>query len=242
MAEDLRTTDDEIVETIIAELSEIDDDGTVTKLVEIRQTWDEAAKAFTPESVTYFDRTFEALQAEAQLVAADPAAARAAAKASGLDVARFAWEIIKDSKPVTAAQGAFTAVLDSAETDPLRYPGARDFTSKLHHLRYANIFNMTLAEAKFKVMGTNKAQKPPASAVPNGNYIPQAFVSFTECFAAITWSLNGSAQITGAANVGAADDVNPQIFLTARITASSWLQSFSPEFTFKLRGRDGVVK
>ena len=228
----------EIVDVVIAELSEIDDDGSERSLVKRKLNWDSEKKVFEVESEEFADSKFKAIQQEALNQGANP---KAATEASGLDIAKFAWEIIKDTKPTTVATGAFTSVLDSQDKDPLHYPYAKDYESKIYHLRYHNIFNMTLAEAKFRVMGTNRAQKPPDSEVPNGNYLPQVCFNFTQCQAAWTWGLNGSANVTGAANVGGPDDINPQILVNAMINSSSILQSFNDSYTFKIQGAKGVI-
>ena len=92
---------------------------------------------------------------------------------AAIAVANLAWDVLKDSRPQSVAQGAFTSVLDRKEMDPMRYPNAKDFRSKVYEIRFKNVVGRVVAGVGLRCIGTCKAQKPPNSDVPDGDYLPQ---------------------------------------------------------------------
>lgn len=162
--------------------------------------------------------------------------------ASGLDVAKFAWDIIKHSKPVTQASGAFTAVLSSGDKNWDHYSGAKEFTSPKFDWHGSNLFGMTLFRAKHILKGTYAATySGKAADVPAGRYLPLVFFDIPEAFAAATWGLTGSASASNPSNVGSADAVVPMVYISAQFTASGWFQSFTKSFSYKVRGDSGYA-
>lgn len=187
------------------------------------ETWQPAFKAAQNEFPVGGDR-----------VAAAPAA-------SGLEVAKFAWDIIKASKPVTQAQGAFTSVLASADAQWDHYAGAKEFKSPKFDWHGSNLFGMTLFRAKHILRGTFKAAYAGSLAdVPKGEYLPLVYFDIPEAFAAITWSLSGSGQASRPSNMGT-DKVVPMIYVAASFTAGGWFQSFTKTFSYKVRGDTGYA-
>ena len=161
--------------------------------------------------------------------------------ASGLDVAKFAWDIIKSSKPVTQADGAFTSVLASADKHWDQYGGAKEFKSPRFDWHGKNLLGMTLFRARYILKGTYKASYAGKRGdVPKGEYLPLVFFEIPEAFAAITWSLTGSGNCSAPSNMGKGQVV-PMIYVSAKITASGWFQSFTKTFTYKVRGDTGYV-
>jgi hypothetical protein len=181
---------------------------------------------------------FKALQNEfAPVKSAD------AAGAGGLDVAKFAWDIIKNSKPVTRTSGAFTAVLSTGDKNWDHYASAREFNSPKYDFSGKNIFGMTLFKATHSLKGTHKAAYSGKSTdVPKGQYLPLIFFDIPDAFAALTWSLTGGGSASNPSNMGSGDDVVPMVYVAAKFTADGWFQSFSKSFTYKVRGDTGYAK
>ncbi len=158
----------------------------------------------------------------------------------GLAVAKFFWEVIKDNRPATAASGATTSVLGEGNTSPLAYSDARRFTGTTWEWWGKNVLDFDLFRIKYHVMGTCRA-KPPGG-VPQGDYLPSIYLSFSTCFAAIGWTLGGSAEVSTPSNIGGRNSVNPFLVLTAHLSAGSPLQSFSDSFFHDITGRKGETR
>lgn len=99
-----------------------------------------------------------------------------------------------------------------------------------------------VAGVGLRCFGTYKAQKPPGSDVPEGDYLPQVAFDVIKAKAAATTKIDAVASVTSPANVGTADRVHPQIFVKVDITYSGWLKSETASFSLKVQGSKGVVK
>lgn len=160
---------------------------------------------------------------------------------AAIEVAKLAWDVLKDTRPQSVAKGAFTSVLDRNEMDPLRYPNAKNFKSKVYAIKFKNAFGGVVAGVGLRCVGTYKAQKPPGSDVPEGDYLPQVAFDVIKAEAAATTKINAVASVTSPANVGTADRVNPQIFVKVDIVYSGWLKSETANFSLTIQGSRGVV-
>jgi len=160
---------------------------------------------------------------------------------AAIAVAKLTWDILKDSRPQAAAKGAFTSVLDQKEMNPLRYPNARNFKSKLYEIRFKNAVGIKVAGVGLRCIGTYKAQKPPNSDVPEGDYLPQVAFDVIKSKAAATTKIDAVASVTSPANVGTAERVNPQIFVKVDVTYGGLLKSETASFSLKVQGSRGVV-
>jgi hypothetical protein len=161
---------------------------------------------------------------------------------AALAVARFAWEVVKDSRPIAVTQGAFTTVLDRRETDPLRYPNAKPFRSDLYRVRFKNIFGGVVAGVDLRCVGTYAAAKPPGSDVPEGYYLPQVSFDIAHAHAAFTTSVEAAASITAPANIGSAELVNPMIWVKVLVNYKGGFKAESKPIALKVTGRDGIIK
>ncbi|TVQ56823.1 MAG: hypothetical protein EA355_05800 [Rhodobacteraceae bacterium] len=159
-----------------------------------------------------------------------------------LAAARFAWDVVKGSRPVAVTKGAFTTVLDSREMDPLRYPNAKPFRSKLYRVRFKNIFGSVVAGVDLRCVGSHAAQKPPGSDVPEGCYLPQVAFDIAHAHAAFTTSIEAAASITAPANIGSADMVDPLVYVKVLVNYTGAFKAESKPITLKVTGRGGVVK
>ncbi|MDD2892962.1 MAG: hypothetical protein PHF20_03440 [Halothiobacillaceae bacterium] len=173
---------------------------------------------------------------------ADPVtdAAKVAVEAGklGLDVAKFAWEIIKDARPVTKADGAYTSILSIKDKNYENYGYSVSGTSAVVDYEGKSLFTNTLFHAKFRIDGYYNAANP---SVP-GNWMPSVAFKVDESFAGFTWNLNAGAAITSAANRASAAAPEPEIQIVANVQANGWFQSFTNSFTFYANGRTGFSK
>ncbi|OYY74712.1 MAG: hypothetical protein B7Y40_03825 [Gammaproteobacteria bacterium 28-57-27] len=156
----------------------------------------------------------------------------------GLDVAKFAWEIIKDARPVTKADGAYTSILSVKDKNYENYGYSVSGTSAVVDYEGKNLFTMTLFHAKFRIDGYYNAANP---SVP-GNWMPSVAFKVDESFAGLTWNLNAGAAITSAANLASSAAPEPEIQIVANVQANGWFQSFTNSFTFYANGRTGFRK
>jgi len=170
---------------------------------------------------------------------ADPVtdAAKVAVEAGklGLDVAKFAWEIIKDARPKTTAEGAYTTVLSVKDKSYENYGYSTQGSSAVVDYEGKSLFTNTLFHAKFKVDGYYKATNP---NIP-GYWLPSIAFKVDESFAAFTWNLNAGAAITSAANLASPAAPEPEIQIVANVQANGWFQSFTNSYTFYANGRTG---
>jgi hypothetical protein len=160
----------------------------------------------------------------------------AAAKGNpGLDVAKFAWDIIKDGRPVAEATGAVTRVLSSADDHWENYGNARRGETKVITWEGKNVFRMTLYKAVFRLGGYYGATNPGFG----GKWLPSVAFTVDEAYAGWTWRINAGASILHAVNTGPADAPIPQIDVEAKLRTNSWFQAETKTFMFLANGDTG---
>jgi hypothetical protein len=153
-----------------------------------------------------------------------------------LDVAKFAWSIIKDNRPQIVAQGAFTNVLNGKDTNWLDYQYALNSKGRELRWRGRNLFGMTLYEARFNCEATYAATHP----VYGGQYLPNIHFNIVKAYAGWPWSLNASAQVSNVSNLASADNPNPQIDIVANLQAKWVFQNIYQSFSFRATGAEGI--
>ena len=215
-----QTTDQEIPREIVLSLT---DDDTETTLWSAQLQYagstsaaDEPGAVFKVESSApssqvrvvseTWDPEFEAIQEEAASAVdefrekAQGVAIGAGRIAAGevLNITKFAWDILKASRPITQVQGAFTSVLSAADPNWEHYSRAVEFTSPQFSFEGKNLFKKTMFKTKFKVQGTYRAAYDGnVKEVSRGQYLPTIFFNFQEAYAAATWSLKVRARPRG---------------------------------------------
>lgn len=159
-----------------------------------------------------------------------------------IKVAKFAWDIVKDSKAQAATEAACSRILCAKDDNWQNYAGATDFASKELTYKLDNFAGVNCYTVKFKVSGTCRAQNPNFG----GFWIPNVHITFSRCDANWPWIIDGSASIDGTfvSNVGTVEAPVPQVVLNVKITtnakfAFNW-ESHEKSFEFVLNGRDGV--
>ncbi|MFQ6026795.1 MAG: hypothetical protein ACE5Q6_04685 [Dehalococcoidia bacterium] len=110
-----------LVEDIIVGLT-INEQGRPIEIERQSLKWNLSSEEF---DIISEDVKAPELDIEQVNAAAFPAGIMAAGAATGvetgLSVAKFAWDVIKDNRPITSAEGAFTYVLSRVNSDPLAY-------------------------------------------------------------------------------------------------------------------------
>jgi len=225
---------------LIVEILTGEDDDNLTTV--LKRVYEKATDAGEAQLVSEkIDSGFQAEEEEASESTTDQAVLGAGEAEAAIAVAKLAWDILKDSRPQAVAKGAFTSVLDRKEMDPMRYPNAKNFRSKKYQIKFKNVVGSVVAGVGLRCVGTYKAQKPPGSDVPEGDYLPQVAFDVIQAKAAATTKIDAVASVTSPANVGTADRVNPQIFVKVDITYSGWLKSETASFSLKVQGNKGVL-
>ncbi|AWM12840.1 hypothetical protein NHF50_02820 [Flavobacterium sp. NRK F10] len=159
-----------------------------------------------------------------------------------IEVAKFVWDIIKDSKASAATEETTSRVLSVKDTNWENYELAKNFASDEITYKLDNFVGVNCYTVKFKVAGTYKAVNPDFG----GKWIPNIHVTFSRCDANIPWVINGSAVIdsTYVSNIGTKENPIPQLVLNIKIKtdakfALNW-ESHERTFEFILNGETGV--
>ncbi|MDD3609288.1 MAG: hypothetical protein PHI49_06015 [Halothiobacillaceae bacterium] len=194
-----------------------------------------------PDFLAKFFGKTSAMQGEFAYISSDVGSKGGAAEVGveaaklGLKVAKFAWEIIKDGRPKTTAEGAYTTILSVKDGSYENYEYAVRGESPVVSYTGKNLFGMTLYDAQFKLDGAYKATHP---SVP-GYWMPSVAFKVENAFAGFTWNLNAGAAITSAVNRASASAPEPEIQVVANVQANGWFQSFTKSFDFYANARTG---
>ena len=159
-----------------------------------------------------------------------------------IKVAKFAWDIIKDSKAEAVTESACSRILCAKDDSWQNYGEAEDFISDELTLKLNNFAGVNRYTVTFKIAGTCHEINPDFG----GLWIPNVHVTFFKCSATIPWSINGSASIDGTniSNIGTVENPIPQVVLNIKIVTNAKIvfnwESHEKNFEFILNGKDGV--
>lgn len=223
------------------ERSRISHHVLLSTLTQIGTSWDELLKTMANRKVGFIDlyNDFARSKLTLELFLRDFLGVQSSrsvfADNAGIDVAKFAWEIIKDGKPMTTADGAYTTVLSTKDTSYENYGNAIHGTSDKIHYRVHDLVGLTLVESHFSLEGYYGAVNPNFG----GSWLPSVAFLVDDAFAAFSWTLNASASITSTANTGTVAEPKPEIEVIAKIQANGWFRSYSDSFTFYANGATG---
>ncbi len=158
---------------------------------------------------------------------------------TGLEVAKFVWDIVKDGRPVfsgpTDVQSSILNPSDPLWTD---YQNAIPGQSAPVTFKRRNGFGMTVVEFTMQFGGTYAAV-PANSSITAGYYVPSMGFLFTEGYLAWGFSADGAAVITQASNLGTATQINPYAVVQATLEVSTWFTWDSDMFQFNVKGQTG---
>jgi len=167
-------------------------------------------------------------------------ATREESGSTGLAVAKFAWDVLKDGKPQLNTDGALTSVLNAADSNWSNYWNAQNAESDTYRFIIKENLMFTSYNAidvQFKVVGTYGATHPTLS----GHYIPSLYVKFAKTD--INWghTVDADASVSNVSNIAGAD-VNPQIDFLVHIKDSTLIQCWDRTITYRVTGKDGIKK
>ncbi len=171
------------------------------------------------------------------LEATPPQAPRfeAASGASGLDIAKFAWDVIKDGRPVTETSGAMTRVLSEKDTSWEHYERSMRGETPVVTIQGWNMLGMTMYKARFHLSGYYAATNPSFG----GKWLPSVAFTVDEAYTFWTWWLNASAIVLHPVNMGTADSPVPQIEVEAKVRGDGLFRSETKTVTFLANGESG---
>lgn len=158
---------------------------------------------------------------------------------SGLAVAKFAWDILKDGKPQLNTDGAFTSILSASDTNWGNYLYAQNMQSHVYKFIVTEqlIFtSYTSVEIQFKVVGTYGATH---INLP-GYFVPSVYVAFPNIDVNWGYSADADAAVSNVSNIGGVA-VNPQMDFLVHTKVSSIIQCWERTMTFRITGQDGIV-
>lgn len=159
-----------------------------------------------------------------------------------IKVAKFVWDIVKDSKAEAATEAAITRVLSAKGDKWENYGDAKNMDCKEVTYKLDNVVGVNCYMLKFRVAGTYRAKHPDIG----GLWIPNAHITFSKCSATWPWTVNGGAIIDGTniSNMGSVKDPVPQLVLNVKIRSNAKIglnvESHEETFEFLLNADDGA--
>ena len=156
---------------------------------------------------------------------------------SGIEVAKFVWQVIKDNRPQTEATGAFTRALSTQDKNWQNYGNSRSGASQAVTLKAKNLFGMTLYEVRFALSGYYGARHERFE----GQWLPLLNLDVQKMSAIISWKVNATARVTLPVNVGTVAAPVPEMPLFMDINQSGLLQNYTDKYQFRANGQSGFV-
>lgn len=156
---------------------------------------------------------------------------------TALEVAKFAWDIIKDGKAQVTTDGAFTSVLRK-DTTALDYGYAKRNETSIIHFKITDawIKSWVLIETKFRGSASYDAVNPTFG----GKYLQNVQFDVESAYAQWGMYLNVSAQVSNVTNPASVENPDPEIDVVARINAGWLFQSFGRSAYFRAKGSQGI--
>ena len=158
----------------------------------------------------------------------------------GLEVAKFAWEIIKDNKAVVEAGATTTSVLYKG-TGGLDYEGARKTKARTYTISVHDslIKSWELIHAEIACEGTYAAS-PRSPDVPAGQYLPSVHVYSPKVSADFPCTVKVSATVSEVSNMGRGA-IDPMIKVLCAADFGWLLQKRHIVIPYTAQGSRGVV-
>jgi hypothetical protein len=159
-----------------------------------------------------------------------------------IKVARFVWDIVKDSKAEVATENSCTRLLSVKDDNWEHYGGALDFASDPVTYKLNNFAGVNCYRIKFRVAGTRSAMNP----LFGGKWMPNIHVTFDQCEATFPWIVTGQAFIDAinVSNIGTVTEPVPQVVLTVKFKTNAKfvfnVESHERTFEFVLNAQTGA--
>jgi hypothetical protein len=159
-----------------------------------------------------------------------------------IKVAKFAWDIIKDSNAVAESTNTTTRILSAKDENWFNYAQARNIECQLVRYKLDNIVGTNCFDIRFRLGGTCGARHETIG----GLWIPNAHITFDKCSATWPWIVEGSVAIDAEniSNMGTVNDPIPQVVVIVKIKAKAkfalnW-ESHERTFEFTLNAETGA--
>jgi hypothetical protein len=161
---------------------------------------------------------------------------------TAVEAAKLAWDIIKEGKAVGKTADAKSAILSTADMDPLNYEGAREGKSGTYTWKVndkVKVFGeINYVTIKLRVEGKYGAKPVKESKAPEGHYLPDVYVNVTHCTVNFPCSASGTANLSNPSNIGRGA-VNAEVKVHAKLTAGWFAQHFGISIGFQATGTGG---
>jgi hypothetical protein len=163
--------------------------------------------------------------------------------AGALDAVKFAWEIVKENKPQSVADGASSAILAAEDMAWNHYAAARPFASKAFTYSFTNLIGVRCVYARYKIRGTCGAlYRGDVQTVRPGHYMPSVEVYPESVSVAWGWTLNAGVELSRISDAGPPDGpIDP--FFTIRIwfNRATLFSNETESYLFQLLGSKGYL-
>jgi hypothetical protein len=157
---------------------------------------------------------------------------------AGVAVAKFVWDVIKDNRPTTVNDGAFSRVLSTRDDDWEKYARAKEGSSEVVELKVkGRIPLFTLYETRFALTGYYDARHSGFA----GHWMPLVNMDVLEMYAIFGWKLNAKAKLTQPVNIGTEEAPIPEMPVTMEINQSGVVRNMTNKYTFKANGQKGFT-
>lgn len=182
-----------------------------------------------------------------QTKAADPASAAMTAAVEAaklrLEIAKFAWQVIKDNRPSIEVEtgAARTSILWANDTNTLNYEYAKPASSEIKKIVICSKVPFTSkclkdwAKVEMRVSGTHQAQH----SNQKGQWIPSVQLETPTVWAFAAQKVNISASLTNPSNLGGHDNILPYAEIVADMSVSGNITTDRIQAKFTVHGKDG---
>jgi len=157
----------------------------------------------------------------------------------GLEIAKFAWDVVKDNKAVANAKATTTSVLCKG-TGGLDYESARPTKAPTYTLSVHDslIKSWELIHAEIACEGTYGAT-PRTAGVPEGHYLPAVHVYAPKASADFPCQVDVSATLSEVSNLGTGP-IDPQITILVGVDYGWIAQRRHLTLKYTARGSQGL--
>ena len=152
-----------------------------------------------------------------------------------IEVAKLAWDVIKNNRPETVATGAFTSVYASGNSNWDNYDQAKSGASQAVTIKSKSLVKVTLTEVRFALAGYYGAKH---SSI-GGHWLPLVNLDVQHVYAIFSWKVNAKASVTLPVNMGTVAAPNPEMPVFMQISESGLFQNDTVNYEFRANGKDG---
>ena len=152
-----------------------------------------------------------------------------------IEVAKLAWDVIKNNRPETVATGAFTSVYASGDSNWDNYDQAKSGASQAVTIKSKSLVKVTLTEVRFALAGYYGAKH---SSI-GGHWLPLVNLDVQHVYAIFSWKVNAKASVTLPVNMGTVAAPNPEMPVFMQISESGLFQNDTVNYEFRANGKDG---